>query len=331
MENFYLKSEFVLKKFHFDKNFIIPPIKNMDANSVINIYEGMREFFPKCKESNKNTILARRLENILDNFDALLLDAFGVLNVGSSLVPGIIKTIEKARQKNIILLVVTNGASNNTHKKRNQLASLGLEFSNNEIISSRETAEIFLTLNQPKEPLGVLGNIDDNLNIPNLKYVKLEKDIDMFNEMNSFLLLGTLQWNTEWQEILFNSLNKNPRPLFVANPDVVAPHEQKYSMEPAYYVSHLLKNGVHLPFWLGKPFPTIFELAINRLNQLSKSKIPFSRIGMVGDTLHTDILGANSFGLKSVLMTKYGLLKNLEITNIIKKTNIIPDYIVESP
>ena len=26
-------------------------------------------------------------------------------------------------------------------------------------------------------------------------------------------------------EILFNSLKANPRPLFVANPDIVAPHE----------------------------------------------------------------------------------------------------------
>ena len=52
---------------------------------------------------------------------------------------------------------------------------------------------------------------------------------------------------------------------------------------------------------------------------------------MVGDTLHTDILGANSFGLKSILMTKHGLLKNVNVGKMIKRTNIIPDYIVESP
>ena len=331
MENFNIKSEFVLEKFQFDQNFIIPPVKNMNADTVINIYESMRDFFPKYQENNQEIILAPRLENILDNFDALLLDAFGVLNVGSSLIPGIIKTLEKARQKNITLLVVTNGASNNSFKKRDQLASLGLEFSNDEIISSRETAEIFLSFNQPKEPLGILGNFGDHLNIPNLKCIELEPDIEMFDEMNSFILLGTLQWDTIWQEILFNSLKANPRPLFVANPDLVAPQERKFSVEPAYYVSHLIKNGIHLPFWLGKPFPTIFELAITRLNELAGRNIPFSRIGMVGDTLHTDILGANSFGLKSILMTKYGLFKNIDLGSIINKTNIIPDYIIESP
>ena len=91
MENFNIKSEFVLEKFQFDQKFVIPPVKDMNADSVINIYESMRDFFPKYQENNQNIILAPRLENILDNFDALLLDAFGVLNVGSALVPGIMK------------------------------------------------------------------------------------------------------------------------------------------------------------------------------------------------------------------------------------------------
>ena len=56
-----------------------------------------------------------------------------------------------------------------------------------------------------------------------------------------------------------------------------------------------------------------------------------SRIGMVGDTLHTDILGANSIGIKSILMTKYGFLRNQNIASCIKKTGIIPDYLIEGP
>ena len=78
MKNFNIKSEFVLEKFQFDQKFIIPPVKGMNADSVINIYENMRDFFPKYQENNQDIILAPRLENILDNFDALLLDAFGV-------------------------------------------------------------------------------------------------------------------------------------------------------------------------------------------------------------------------------------------------------------
>jgi ribonucleotide monophosphatase NagD (HAD superfamily) len=52
---------------------------------------------------------------------------------------------------------------------------------------------------------------------------------------------------------------------------------------------------------------------------------------MVGDTLHTDILGANNIGIKSILMTKYGLFRNQNVAKMIKKTGIIPDFIVEGP
>ena len=148
MDNFFVKSEFVLEKFKFEDNFQIPSVKNMNAENVINVYEGMRHFFPTYQENSEKTILAPKLENILDDFEALLLDAFGVLNTGASLIPGIVKTLNIAREKNITLLVVTNGASNNSYKKREQLSSLGLEFSDEEIISSRDAAEIFLLYNQ---------------------------------------------------------------------------------------------------------------------------------------------------------------------------------------
>ena len=78
----------------------------MNLNSVINIYESMRDFFPKYQENNKDIILAPRLENILDDFDALLLDVYGIKYWFFSN-SGIIKTLDKGRQKNITLLVVT--------------------------------------------------------------------------------------------------------------------------------------------------------------------------------------------------------------------------------
>ena len=331
MENHFVKSEFILEKFYFKENFKIPHIKDLNAKGVIDVYEGMRDFFPSYQYNDQGTVVAPKLENILNKFDALLLDAFGVLNVGPSIVPGIIETIDRARDNGITLLVVTNGGSYNSYKKRDQLSLMGLEFSNDEIISSREVAEIFLSYNKPEGPLGVMGNMGNDFIIPDLHCIELEQDISMFDEVNSFLLLGTVKWDTVWQDLLFHSLNDKPRPLFVANPDMVAPHKKRFSIEPAYFLSHLISKGIHLPFWFGKPFPTIFDLAMNRITELSGRHIPLSRIGMVGDTLHTDILGANSFGLKSILVTKHGFLRDENVPQMIKKTGIVPDFIVEGP
>ena len=46
MNNQIIKAEFILEKFQFENNFSIPSVKNMNAESVVNIYEAMRSFFP---------------------------------------------------------------------------------------------------------------------------------------------------------------------------------------------------------------------------------------------------------------------------------------------
>ena len=127
------------------------------------------------------------------------------------------------------------------------------------------------------------------------------------------------------------SLLDHPRPFFVSNPDIVAPHKSGFSIEPAFYAFHLINHGVNLPIWFGKPFPHIFQMGLERVEKITGKNYNLSRIGLVGDTLHTDILGANSFGIKSILMTNHGLFKNQKISQIIKSCGIIPDYIVQNP
>ena len=50
MDNFFVKSEFVLEKFKFEENFEMPSVKNMNAENVINVYESMRNFFPNYQD-----------------------------------------------------------------------------------------------------------------------------------------------------------------------------------------------------------------------------------------------------------------------------------------
>ena len=61
------------------------------------------------------------------------------------------------------------------------------------------------------------------------------------------------------------------------------------------------------------------------MDQLAGRPVPRHQIAMVGDSLHTDILGANHQGLKSVLLTGYGLLKGLDWQALVDSTGIHPD------
>ena len=322
---------FPIERIDLQNKLKFPLIKNLNPSEIIKIYNYFSSIFPINNSGNLNTNVSNNLKDILDNFDVLFLDAFGVLNIGNELVPGIIETINIARDKGIILLILTNGATYNSSKKINQFFELGLDFSYDEIISSRDVAERFLSLNQPDGIIGILGNRDEKINLQEKETLNLENNIDKFDEVSSFLFLGTSNWDPMYQEILKESLLSKPRPFFVSNPDIVAPHLDKFSIEPAFYTFHLINDGVNLPIWFGKPFPQIFEMALERVEAITGMNINLSRVAMVGDTLHTDILGANSFGIKSVLMTKHGLFKDEKISQMIKDTGIIPDFIVQSP
>ena len=51
---------------------------------------------------------------------------------------------------------------------------------------------------------------------------------------------------------------------------------------------------------------------------------------MIGDSLHTDILGGLSSQISTVLVTEHGLFKDYDYMNAIKKTKISPDWIIPS-
>jgi ribonucleotide monophosphatase NagD (HAD superfamily) len=48
---------------------------------------------------------------------------------------------------------------------------------------------------------------------------------------------------------------------------------------------------------------------------------------MVGDTLHTDILGGQAAGMKTMLITAEGALQGMDIPDCIAQSGIAPDFI----
>jgi ribonucleotide monophosphatase NagD (HAD superfamily) len=49
---------------------------------------------------------------------------------------------------------------------------------------------------------------------------------------------------------------------------------------------------------------------------------------MVGDSLHTDILGGAAYGVKTVLVTEHGLFSGFDCRQFIMETKIVPDFII---
>ena len=80
---------------------------------------------------------ANNLDDIADRFDVFLLDAFGVLNIGESAIPGVPDRIARLQAAGKRVMVVTNAASYPHAALVAKYARLGYDFAPQDVISSR--------------------------------------------------------------------------------------------------------------------------------------------------------------------------------------------------
>ena len=269
---------------------------------------------------------ADRLSDILDHFDILLLDGFGVINIGTGKTDDIDELLAVARAKGKHIFVLTNAASHpisNLHQKYQQWE---LGFRDNEIISSRccvpaaipKEAREYISLGQTVTALPQTRTLTPSDYAPS--------DYDRLDDANGFAFLGSVGWTKDDQECFEASLKKKMRPVLIGNPDIGAPQQGFFSAEPGYWAVQAMQRTGLIPLWFGKPHKAIFDLALARIEQLCGSLPDKKRIAMVGDSLHTDILGALAAGLSSVLVTGYGLLADYDVAKAIQKTGIAPHW-----
>jgi HAD superfamily hydrolase (TIGR01450 family) len=218
--------------------------------------------------------------------------------------------------------VLTNGASFPATRTRAKYLHWGLQFDEREVVSSRDALARALACQQDKcWGFAALEQSELIELVPHS--VLLQDKASAYAQCDAFVLLGTGAWSIERHRLLAAALAKKPRPVLVGNPDLVAPHAAGLSREPGLYAHALQDEGVVTPEFYGKPFDNAFAILRETLQGVDPQ-----RIAMVGDTLHTDILGGAQAGWRTVLVTDHGLLKGLDVEGAIRRSGIRPDFIV---
>ena len=293
-----------------------------DAVWAVQQYEAVRPLLPAARMPKK-FVHAENLEEIADLFDAFLLDAFGVLNVGDAAIAGAAQRVQILKDMGKHVLVLTNGACFPAEKALKKFLSFGVPLELTDIVSSRAALAVDIPQLEDSGFWGVMSTYNSQVETFGIPWRRLENDSSIYDSASGFLLLSTLEWTDAQQMLLKESLTKAPRPVLVGNPDIVAPRGDHLSLEPGYYAHEL---GSHLNIkakFFGKPFSNIYDLAFSRLPEIAPS-----RVVMVGDTLHTDVLGGAAYGIKTALVTDHGLFSGYDYTKFINKTQIVPDFII---
>ncbi|WP_289043371.1 HAD hydrolase-like protein [uncultured Aliiroseovarius sp.] len=294
-----------------------------DADTAFDAYVSVRHRLPDATFDTQPKI-ALSLENIVAPFDLILFDAYGVLNVGETPIDGAADRIAALRAMGKRVMVVSNSAGYPKSRMMGRYERLGFDFGPTEVVTSREALLAHLADAPPLKWGMMLNAANGTDDLTGIDAYVLGDDPAAYDAAEGFLLIGADGWTDARQAMLDASLRARPRPVIVGNPDIVAPREGGLSREPGFFAHQLADATGIAPRFLGKPFPEIFDLALARHDPA----LPPARVLMVGDTLHTDVLGGRHMGFATALVMDHGLLAGMDAGAAIGRSAITPDFII---
>lgn len=279
-------------------------------------------------------IKTRSFRSVVKNYKAVFFDAFGVLKNHKGLIPGIEKTFDYLDEKGIKYYLLTNDSSRSPEALARWYQDRGiLQVTTDKILSSGMLAmEFFKAKVSNGNAVAYLGteNSAHYIQTAGLQTVAV-KDIDMNNidHIESFAFLDDegFNWNEDINKTI-NLLRKKNMTVVVANTDINYPVSKNDISVAVGSLADMVENIIGKNFIrFGKPDAQMFLLAYERA--LKDINVKRSEILMVGDTLYTDIIGGNKFGLDTVLVLSGNTLPDMAQIRI-SGSGIIPTYVCES-
>lgn len=269
-------------------------------------------------------------KTIIDQYSVIFFDAFGVIKTHNGMVQGVDRTFEYLKATHKEYYIVTNDASRSPLQLAQSFHRIGLtSIEQDRIISSGMLAKEYLDLKVNDGIVAYLGpqnsaHYIDSSGLHTLPVSAINDDnIDQVNAL-VFLDDEGFDWFNDLNKTL-NLVRKRNIPVIVANTDFAYPLNMTDVAIAIGGLSYMIEQIVGKRFIrFGKPDSQMFMFAYDLLRE--NSQVSKKDILMVGDTLQTDILGGNKFGLDTVLVLTGNTLP-ADAHNRITSSGIIPTYI----
>jgi len=149
-------------------------------------YEQVRHRLPSASFPAASTH-APNLLALTSHFDGFILDAFGVLNVGETAIPGAIERMTQLRTLGKQLIVLTNGATQTLKQATAKYRGLGFDFASNEVVASREVAARRLNQIAPNAVWGAIAGAGDDFTDLAVQTIDVVETPDAFESVDAFL------------------------------------------------------------------------------------------------------------------------------------------------
>jgi HAD superfamily hydrolase (TIGR01459 family) len=260
------------------------------------------------------------LEEISKNYDFFIVDVYGVIYDGETLLTDALLALEKLLKQTSNIVFLSNSAISSEYLKR-KLMNLDREGKYKSVFDKillRTSGDAFVKyfvkrlIKESDSPLMVIGggenkDIVDRINME----LKLEGSEPIRITKNPaeakyvlILASNNVRDANAIQETMYEleSAAKHDLVCLCANPDVSSPMGGEIFYTAGYYAEEYIRLGKEV-LYFGKPYKPLYssvllEFDVDDIDQFKKSK----RILVIGDSMENDILGAHNIGVDSLLI-----------------------------
>ncbi len=248
-----------------------------------------------------------RVAELIDTYDGVLLDAYGVLVDARGALEGAVELIEALERRGRHWQIVTNDSSRTLATSAARFQRLGIAANEDRIVTSGALlTPFFRQRGLDGARCMVLGPRDSELYVEEAggEVVAIEPsgdcDVVIIGDDEGYPFLAGIE---AVMGVLFRRFDRGDDTVLVCpNPDLIYPKGKDEFGFTSGAVALLLEQALTRRYRrrfefirLGKPRPTIFEYA--------RERAPSDSLVMIGDQQETDIAGARAAGLDSALLT----------------------------
>lgn len=238
---------------------------------------------------------------IAGQYDGFILDLWGVLHDGSGPYPGVHAALTRLKAAGKRIVVLSN-APRRAELVARRMSEIGLPpVLYDGVHSSGE--EVWQCLLRRDEPFyAALGRRCYHIGPPRDQGAAEGTDVvtvESVAEAEFILNTGPWGWEatTEAYEDILRTAQARDLPMVCANADLVVVHQGRQMFCAGALAQRYEELGGRVR-WHGKPYLSVYTTCFELLGIADRR-----RILAVGDSLRTDIAGANNAGIDSILVT----------------------------
>ncbi|KAE8539718.1 TIGR01458 family HAD hydrolase [Cryptococcus gattii VGV] len=270
---------------------------------------------------------------------ALLIDLNGTLHIGSESTPSAVRSIERLRSARIPFIFCSNSTKESSASLLDKLREIGFDAKKEELMTSLSACRMLVEEKGLKHPLLLMS--------PSAKEEFSVVQPSQSTNHDAVILglhpdsLSYEHLNKAFRVLKGEPLSSQEKSSSTGErrPPLIAPHASMFMQDPG---SSSLPAGLSLgigPFVraleeaanvkaeiVGKPTKGFFELALEKLRELSGEDFERSEVAVVGDDVDNDLGdGARELGLKRILVRTGKYRKDAE-----KKVEHPPDTVYDT-